>query len=184
MKSSFHFKLPDWLVKMLDSSSSVARSDREQMSFAIKLAQMNIEHGGGPFAALIVDRTDKTIVAAGVNLVTRQNLSCAHAEIVAISMAQQYLDCYRLSDKGDFQLVTSCEPCAMCFGAIPWSGVSRILCGADKADAEAVGFDEGPKPQGWQAALEDRGIEVVTGLLRPEAAQVLASYADSSGEVY
>lgn len=184
MKQSFHFQLPDWLLNTLGSVATGPLSDEEQMRLAIQLSQTNTGQGGGPFAALVVDRTNNTVVAAGVNLVTSQNLSCAHAEMVAISMAQQNLDCYRLSDKGDFQLVTSCEPCAMCFGAIPWSGVSRILCGADKADAEAVGFDEGPKPEDWKTALEVRGIEVVTGLLRTEAAGVLASYADSSGEVY
>ncbi|MCF6263436.1 MAG: nucleoside deaminase [Xanthomonadales bacterium] len=184
MKQSFYFQLPDWLVNTLDGISSGPLNDQAQMRLAIKLSQTNTEQGGGPFAALVVNRADNIIVAAGVNLVTSRNLSCAHAEMVAISMAQQNLDCYRLSDKGDFQLVSSCEPCAMCFGAIPWSGVSRVLCGAGKADAEAVGFDEGPKPQDWEAALEHRGIEVVTGLLRIEAAQVLASYADSRGEVY
>ncbi|MCF6226044.1 MAG: nucleoside deaminase [Xanthomonadales bacterium] len=184
MKQSFNFQLPDWLMNTLEGIPAGPLNDEQQMRLAIKFSQINIKQGGGPFAALVVNRADKTIVAAGVNLVTSQNLSCAHAEMVAISMAQQNLDCYRLSDKGDFQLVTSCEPCAMCFGAIPWSGVSRVLCGAGKADAEAVGFDEGPKPENWEAALEQRGIEVVTGLLRTEAAQVLASYADSSGEVY
>lgn len=179
-----HLQLPDWLAGRLSEVPNTGLSDHQQMTLAIALSRKNVEQGGGPFAALIVNRADNSIVAAGVNLVTSQNLSCAHAEIVAISIAQQQLGSYRLSEQGEFQLVSSCEPCAMCFGAIPWSGVNRLLCGASKAAAEAVGFDEGPKPDNWVAALEQRGIEVVTGLLGKEAAAVLAEYAETAGVVY
>ena len=180
----FQFQLPDWLMNKINPQQGKFLSDNEQMSLAIELSMHNIEKGGGPFAALIVNLADMSIVGAGVNLVTRSNLSCAHAEMVAISVAQQNLDCFRLSDRGDFQLVSSCEPCAMCFGAIPWSGVKRVVCGASKADAEAVGFDEGPKPDDWIAELERREIEVVTGLMQQQASQVLRAYADTVGIVY
>ena len=45
--------------------------------------------------------------------------------------------------KKSFELFTSCEPCAMCLGASLWSGVKRMVCGATKDDAQAIGFDEG-----------------------------------------
>jgi hypothetical protein len=31
------------------------------------------------------------------------------------------------------------------FGAVPWSGVRRLACGARDEDASDIGFDEGPK---------------------------------------
>ena len=40
-------------------------------------------------------------------------------------------------------LVTSCEQCAMCSGATPWSGVEKMIYGATREMAEKVGFDEG-----------------------------------------
>ena len=77
-------------------------------------------------------------------------LSLAHAEMVAVSLAQSAIGNWNLGSTGDAQLVTSCEPCAMCFGAVPWSGVSSIIWGASKEDAEERGFDEGDKPvTGW-----------------------------------
>jgi tRNA(Arg) A34 adenosine deaminase TadA len=82
------------------------------------------------------------------------------------------------------QLITSCEPCAMCFGAVPWSGVTSIVCGARKEDAEAAGFDEGDKPDLWVASLQQRGIEVRQDVLRDEAAQVLRAYAAQAGLIY
>ncbi len=72
----------------------------------------------------------------------------------------------------------------MCFGAILWSGVSALLCGARSEDARAIGFDEGDKPCDWSASLEKRGIRVELDLLRPEAVAVLQDYALSGGELY
>lgn len=183
-KTEFSFKLPVWLQNRQQDFPTSLSSETEQMALAIELSRLNIEHGGGPFGAIIVDRDTDKVIATGVNLVTTHNLSCAHAEMVAISMAQQNLECFRLSDRGDFQLVTSCEPCAMCFGAIPWSGVSKVICGASKEDAEAVGFDEGPKPCSWVKALEKRGIEVATDIMREQAQAVLNSYSKMAGLVY
>jgi tRNA(Arg) A34 adenosine deaminase TadA len=67
-----------------------------------------------------------------VNVVVTHNCSILHAEMVAIALAQKKLGRYDISDEGksDYELVASTELCAMCFGAIPWSGVTRLVCGA------------------------------------------------------
>jgi len=83
-----------------------------------------------------------------------------------------------------YELVTSCEPCAMCLGATLWSGVQRLVCGATRDDAERIGFDEGPVFAESYAYLERRGIAVVRQVLRAEAADVLDQYLRSSGIVY
>jgi len=86
----------------------------------------------------------------------------AHAEMVAISFAQQVTQSFDLSKNGiTYELVTSTEPCAMCSGAIPWSGLRRVVCGARGKDACAIGFDEGAKLRNWIASLQTRGIAVV-----------------------
>ena len=41
------------------------------------------------------------------------------------------------------EMVASTQPCAMCLGATPWSGIRRLVCGARDEDAEEIGFDEG-----------------------------------------
>lgn len=156
------------------------------MRFVIDLARRNIERRtGGPFAAAIFETDGGRLVAAGVNLVEGSNCSIAHAEMLAIALAQQSIGHYDLARDGVMrELVTSTEPCAMCLGAIPWSGVQRVVCGARGEDACAVGFDEGAKPTDWIGALRSRGIEVVPDLLRRAAQAVLQDYRDSGGTIY
>ena len=72
--------------------------------------------------------------------------------------------------------------CAL--GATLWSGVTRLVCGARAEDAEAIGFDEGPKLPDWAAQLEARGIEVIRDVERGYAAAVLQEYAAGGGPVY
>ena len=72
----------------------------------------------------------------------------------------------------------------MCLGAIGWSGVERVVCGAADRDARAIGFDEGDKPLDWRASLERRGITVVTGVQRDRVRAALQRYVASGGLVY
>jgi tRNA(Arg) A34 adenosine deaminase TadA len=72
----------------------------------------------------------------------------------------------------------------MCLGAIPWSGLRGLVCGARVADAEAIGFDEGSRPRGWVSALERRGLRVVRDVRRAEARAVLREYAEAGGALY
>ena len=125
-------------------------------------------------------------MAPGINLVITANCSILHAEITAIIMAQKILGRYDIGDGGrlDFELVSSSEPCAMCFGAIPWAGIRRLVCGARAEDAESVGFDEGPKPAEWVSGLTDRGIQITRDVLRFKAASVLRDYAAGGGIIY
>jgi tRNA(Arg) A34 adenosine deaminase TadA len=170
--------LPAWVGPWLARHvTGPLRGDAARMAVAIGLARENTVRGsGGPFGAAIFERRSGRLVAIGVNCVTASGQSFAHAEMLAIALAQRARGSFDLS-KPAHELVTSSEPCAMCFGAIPWSGVTRVVCGARAADAEAIGFDEGPKPRGWAAALAARGIEVVRDVRRAEAAATLRSYA-------
>ena len=119
-----------------------------------------------------------------MNLVTTQSNSAAHAEVVAIGMAQTALGTHDFSTVGDLQLITSTEPCAMCLGAIPWSGLSEVVCGARAEDAENAGFNEGLKPHPWQDALTERDISVQTDVLRQEAAELFQTFKNRDGRLY
>ena len=155
------------------------------MQLAIALSRESVlQETGGPFGAVVVHEQTGEVVSVGINLVTTAGLSIAHAEMVALSLAQLSMGQWNLSHTGPMQLVTSCEPCAMCFGALPWSGISSLICGARKQDAEAAGFDEGDKPGQWVKSLRRRGIEVERGVLRSDAAEVLAYYSDNGGQIY
>lgn len=64
-----------------------------------------------------------------------------------------------------------------------WSGVSKLVCGATKADAEAIGFDEGPVFDQSYEALEQAGCKVVRDVLRDECKAVLQWYGNN-GQIY
>ena len=103
---------------------------------------------------------------------------------VAMMRAQRALIESPRSGGGLYSLVASTEPCCQCFGALVWSGIQHLTCGANTADAEAIGFDEGPKPESWVRALEERGIAVTQGVRREEARAVLGEYVRRGGEIY
>ncbi len=180
------FTLPDWLTDYARAEHRLGTL-QEKMAFVIGAAKQNVVHRtGGPFAAAIFEMDSGRLISLGVNMVTSQGLSILHGEMVAIALAQRKLDTYDLgrADLPPHALVTSSEPCAMCFGALPWSGIKRLVTGARAADAQAIGFDEGPKPDNWQAALQTRGIDVVTDIERTKAISVLRYYADHGGAIY
>ena len=179
------FELPAWVKPFLVDWQQPLSSISGRMQLAIALSRESVmQKTGGPFGAVVVHEETGELVSVGINLVTTAGLSIAHAEMVALSLAQLSVGQWNLSHSGPLQLVTSCEPCAMCFGALPWSGISSLICGARKQDAEAAGFDEGDKPGQWVKSLQRRDIAVERGVLRSDAAAVLAFYRDSGGSIY
>lgn len=180
------FALPAW-VEAYAAGYRARLDPAARMAFVIEAARRNVEEGtGGPFAAAVFAIASGELLSLGVNLVAQRRLSILHAEIVALTLAQERVGSFDLGGVGMpvCELVTSCEPCAMCYGAIPWSGVRRLLTGARDTDARRIGFDEGPRTPRWREELEERGIAVRTDLLRPEAAAVLDAYAAAGGEIY
>ena len=185
LSTNCKIELPGWVSDFLENWQEPLSTISQRMQLVIALSEENIrQETGGPFAAVVVREETGELVSVGINLVTSAGLSMAHAEIVALSLAQSAIGEWNLSHAGRLQLITSCEPCAMCFGAVPWSGVKSMICGARKKDAEAAGFDEGDKPGQWVRSLQRRGIEVQRGVLRAEAAAVLLYYRDHGGPIY
>lgn len=178
-------RLPDWVEAFLADQPQTCPRIEQRMEMAVALAHKNIEHGtGGPFGAVVFEHDTGRWIGLGVNLVTGLNCSLFHAEAVALALAQARLGTFDLAAHGRYQLVSSCEPCAMCLGAIGWAGVCGVVCGARDEDARAVGFDEGDKPAGWPAALKRRGVEIVQDVLRDRAVEVLRLYAARGGLIY
>ena len=178
--------LPPWVPEVIEGRE-VFSTLEDRMRLAVALSRENVvRRTGGPFGAAIFERDSGRLVAAGVNSVTRLNNCTLHGEMVAFMMAQAALGSFSLGAPGmpAHELVTSCEPCAMCLGAILWSGVSRVVCGAARADATELRFEEGPVfPESYRY-LEARGIEIVHEVLREEARAVLVLYREQGGEIY
>lgn len=183
---SVSIDLPNWVGEVVDWKKPLA-TDEDRMRLAIRLSHENVERGtGGPFGAIIVEQKSGTIVAVGMNSVVRLHNCTLHGEMVAIMMAQARAQSFTLAAKGmpAHDLVTSCEPCAMCLGAALWSGVKRIVCGAAREDATRLKFEEGPVfPESYKY-LADRGVAIVHNVLRAEARDVLERYRATGGKIY
>jgi tRNA(Arg) A34 adenosine deaminase TadA len=175
--TSFEVQLPSWLEDV--QLPQVVTSEDALMDLLNDLAARNVEEGtGGPFAAAIYDNSTGEIVSIGVNLVLSANLSFAHAEMVTLSLAQQALGEWSLNADGRARtLMINAQPCAMCMGAIVWSGIAAIDFAALGSDVEALtGFDEGPVSAAWQDELESRGISVKVGRGEHAAHRVLEAF--------
>jgi tRNA(Arg) A34 adenosine deaminase TadA len=177
---------PDWVHDTVTFGRRYD-TDEERMRLAIELARQNVLRGtGGPFGAAIFERETGALLSVGVNSVVRLNNSTLHAEMLAITMAQHRIGSYTLaaSPTTSYELVSSCDPCAMCLGAVLWSGVRRLVTGADRDDATALSFEEGPVfPQSY-TYLEEHGITIRRSVLRQEAAGVLELYRRQGGQIY
>jgi tRNA(Arg) A34 adenosine deaminase TadA len=92
-------RLPAWVGRELPGPEAVLATPEDRMRVMIELARANVQHGGGPFVAGIFDAATGRLIAPGVNLVLTHNCSVLHAEIVAIMLAQQSLQTWRLRDK-------------------------------------------------------------------------------------
>lgn len=179
-----HLTLPPWIGDVVDAAHRYA-SDAEQVGLAVGLARHNVEHGGGPFGAAVFDRDSGRLIAVGVNRVIAQGCSVAHAEMMALMIAQQRLGRHRLNEpNGHYVLASSAQPCCQCYGATVWAGIDELLIGARAEDViELTKFDEGPLPADWIGELQRRRIAVRRDILREQARSVLAAYG-ASGMAY
>ena len=187
-KNSLTLSLPEWIDDFLKQYQFPLVSNEERMRFVLKLTLQNIEKTtGGPFGAAVFERESGHLVSVGVNVVLNQGCSAAHAEMMAIMLAQQELATHDLgiAELPEFQLVTSGKMCAMCLGSVVWSGVREVLASAQPEDVEnIVGFDEGPAPADYDQQLEKRGSSIIPSFLREEGCEVLQRYVELEGVVY
>lgn len=184
----FVLDLPDWAPDELQQLPQFLPALEARMTAVLRFARLNTENQtGGPFAAGVFERDSGRVMSIGVNRVIPLNCSSAHAEVMALSLAQQRLGVYDLGGPGlpAHQLVVNWSPCAMCFGAVLWSGIrSLVIAGADAEMESITGFDEGPMPDKWRTELAKRGIELIEGVLHEEALADFRFFAASNPIIY
>jgi len=185
MKEHFSISQPNWVAPWLASLPASDSTSEARMAWVLDLLEQHLIHrSGGPFAAAVFADGQAAPLAVGLNVVEPSRCSLAHAEMVALAAAEQVVGSHDLATAGVCQLVTSCEPCAMCYGAIPWSGIASLVCGAGSEDARAIGFDEGARHPQWQAQLEQRGVAVQTAIHQPRARMLMEQYVSKGGTMY
>lgn len=185
---AFTLTLPDWAVEELKKLPTHIPTLEERMKAVLRFSRLNFERGtGGPFAAGVFERDSGKLVVIGVNRVVPSNCSSAHAEIMALSLAQNILGTYDLGGAGmpAHQLVVNWRTCAMCYGAVIWSGIRSLVLAGDGPELEEItGFDEGPIHPEWDKELAKRGIELIRDVLHDESVQIFRDFAASGSLVY
>jgi len=106
---------------MAEFHSTLCARDEALLRDAIALSARSRDSGNHPFAAIIADAGGAIIAQAGNT--SRGDCTC-HAEMNAVRIASaiQSADVLRRAT-----LYSSAEPCAMCAGAIYWSGIGRVI---------------------------------------------------------
>lgn len=100
-------------------------TDEQYMQLAIQEAQKAFDKDEVPIGAILV--MNNKIIAKAHNQVELLNDSTAHAEILALTTAFNYLGSKYLPDA---VLYVTVEPCLMCSGALYWSKIGRVVFGA------------------------------------------------------
>lgn len=182
----YRVALPAWIDDELADVPAVLPGPEDRMRLVHRLADRNWREGnGGPFAALVAERDTGRIVSVGVNVVLATGISSAHAEVVALGLAQVATGGWDLGAEGlpPLELVVNWRPCVQCYGATLWSGVRGLVIAGEGPELEEITtFDEGPVRADWAEQFEERGIEVVHDVLRDEALAVFRGYRKAVDE--
>lgn len=100
-------------------------SDERYMQQALREAQKAFDNDEVPVGAIVV--MNEKIIAKAYNQVELLNDSTAHAEILALTTAFNFLGSKYLPGA---TLYVTVEPCLMCSGALYWSKIGKIVFGA------------------------------------------------------
>ena len=134
-----------------EDEAAMTDEQLRHLTRAIALAAAAREHGNHPFGSLLVDG-DANIVLEAENTVVTGRDCTAHAELNLVRAAVSQFEPEHLAA---CTLYTSTEPCAMCAGAIFWSGIGRVVFALSSATLGELVDD----PTGaWTLAVSCRDV--------------------------
>lgn len=146
--------------------------DAAGMRRALAEARRNLRRGdGGPFGACIL-RGGRVLAVARNTVLARRDPTC-HAEINAIRLAARRLGSH---DLAGCTICSTTEPCPMCFSAIHWAGIGRIVYGTRIRDVARLGFRELTVSNSALQRLGGSGVRIVGGVLREEGLALLREW--------
>lgn len=139
------------------------------MQQAIEEAKKAFEEEEVPIGAVVV--MNRTIIGRGYNQVEKLNDPTAHAEMIALTAAFNYLGSKYLPDASIYITV---EPCRMCAGALYWSKIGKIVFGTSDKKNGSISCP----PYSNQADLSPfhpKSI-LIKGVLQEECAQLMKQF--------
>lgn len=142
----------------------VQMNDEYFMQQALAQAQKAFEEDEVPIGAVVV--INNKIIARGHNQVERLNDPTAHAEIIALTSAFNYLGSKYLPEAS---LYVTIEPCLMCAGAMYWSKIGRIVYGAPDVKNGYLHITKESSPFHPKT-------ELIKGMLQEECAELIKTF--------
>ena len=139
-------------------------TDEQYMIQALKEAQRAFDEDEVPVGAIVV--MNDRIIAKGYNQVEKLTDSTAHAEIITLTAAFNFLGSKYLPDA---TLYVTVQPCLMCSGALYWSKINRIVYGAED---KKNGYK---KVAGTTSPFHPKTI-LAGGILKDECAQLMKDF--------
>ena len=139
-------------------------NDEDFMRQALRQAQTAFEADEVPVGALVV--IENKIISRGYNQVEKLADPTAHAEIIALTSAFNFLGSKYLPDATIYITV---EPCLMCAGALYWSKIGRIVYGASDEKNGYLQITKNTSPFHPKTGL-------TVGVLKEECASLIKSF--------
>ena len=154
--------------------------DAKFMQLALDACKRGVDFGQTPFGSCIVDDSGE-VVACTHNRVWVKTDPSAHAEVETIREA--------CAARGDVKLdgcmiYSTTEPCPMCFSAIHWARIARIVYGATVEDAKRFGFNELQISNAQMKEVSGSRIEVTPNFMREEALELFRYWLSRKGKSY
>jgi tRNA(adenine34) deaminase len=159
---SDYWPLIGLLTKSFKKLELSVHKDEFYMGEALKQAKLAFDKGEVPVGAVLV--AEKRIIARAHNQTEQLNDVTAHAEMLALTSAFNYLGAKYLKE---CTLYVTLEPCVMCAGAQYWAQLGKLVYGASD---EKRGFSQ------HQKNLLHPKTEVVAGLLDKESEALLKEF--------
>lgn len=143
-------------------------NDEKFIDIAIELSKKAFY----PYGAIIVK--DGQIIGRSDVEVPVSKTGFSHAELRAIENAMQHLGGHLCAEGGKgCTIYSSCEPCAMCMGAILYTGIERLVYAATLEDSKECVNEILAKAEEVASSCKNRKIEIVKELHRDKAVEVL-----------
>ncbi|TAJ49761.1 MAG: nucleoside deaminase [Herbiconiux sp.] len=106
------------------ATMALETADAAFLRESIRVAEQSRAEGRHPFGAIVVDAAGTVVAACGNNSLPPEGDPTQHAEMRAVAAAFRALGAEGMTGS---TLFTSAEPCAMCSGAVYWTGVDRVV---------------------------------------------------------
>lgn len=117
-------------------------TDLTLLTRAVTVARQSREHGNHPFGAVLADSAGQELLTAENTVVTEADAT-GHAETNLVRLASAT---YSVDELADMTLYTSTEPCAMCSGAIYWSGIGSVVYALSEEELYAMTGSDANNP--------------------------------------